>query len=409
MERRYHSRVAVNLKAALVADKAMPLGCRVRDVSSGGMLLQYERYDKAITFHKGDTVEVRVSLKQSDERKVIPFTMTVRRVEENGISAEFLQPQSQLMRLIEPDRLDKEETREVAANEGRGGITTTTTSTVSPISASTNARASRRRFAVQRARAQLSETIKTAGKPVTEKKQPAFEPPPGDNSTTGKGDRRLFYIGLLSLVVAVGILLVDSDNRTRTENRMSALESAINQQVNALAIPRTRLNPAYAGAKELAELNARVESLGVSFAVLETRVMQNADHSTTRSTTAATSTPGTLASIPQPASDKLTTESLMKSTPPTQPKTASSDGSWVVNLISLYDKTAAIQFTEKARTRDIRAETHQVDVNGKQTWRVQVSGFSTRDEASTYGDTSKEKLGLNSVWIFKKGPRAAMP
>jgi len=402
MERRYHSRVAVNLKAALVADQAMPLGCRVRDVSSGGMLLQYERYDKAITFHKGDTVEVRVSLKQSDERKVIPFTMTVRRVEENGISAEFLQPQSQLMRLIEPDRLDKEETREVAANEGRGGITTT--STVSPISASTNTRASRRRFAVQRARAQLSETIKTAGKPVTEKKQPAFEPPPGDNSTTGKGDRRLFYIGLLSLVVAVGILLVDSDNRTRTENRMSALESAINQQVNTLAIPRTRLNPAYAGAKELAELNARVESLVVSFAVLETRVMQNADHSTTRSTTAATSTPGTLASIPQPASDKLATESLIKSTPPTRPKTGSSDGSWVVNLVSLYDKTAAIQFTEKARTRGIRAETHQVDVNGKQTWRVQVSGFSTRDEASTYGDTSKEKLGLNSVWIFKKGP-----
>jgi cell division septation protein DedD len=402
MERRYHSRVAVNLKAALVADQAMPLGCRVRDVSSGGMLLQYERYDKAITFHKGDTVEVRVSLKQRDERKVIPFTMTVRRVEENGISAEFLQPQSQLMRLIEPDRLDKEETREVAANEGQGGITTT--STVSPISASTSARASRRRFAVQRARAQLSETIKTAGKPVTEKKRPAFEPPPGDNSTTGKGDRRLFYIGLLSLVIAVGILLVDSGNRTHTENRMSALESAINRQANALAIPRTRLSPAYAGAKELAELNTRVESLAVSFAVLETRVTQNTDHSTMLSTTATTSTPGRLANIPPPANDKPVTETLIKSTSSTRPKNSSSGGPWVVNLVSLYDKTAANQFTEKARTRGIRAETHPVDVNGKQTWRVQVGGFSSRDEASAYGDTSKEKLGLNSVWIFKNSP-----
>lgn len=400
MERRDHSRVAVNLKAALVADQAMPLGCRVRDMSSSGMLLQYEHYDKALTFRKGDTVEVQVSLKQNDERKIVPFPMTVRRVEENGIGAAFLQPQSQLMRLVEPYRLDKEEPREVAANQGRGGITTT--STVSPLSASTSARAGRRRFAVQRARAQLAETMKTAGKPVAEKKGPAFEPSPGDNSATGKGDRRLFYIGVLSLVIAVGILLVDSGNRTRTENRMSALESAINRQVNTLAIPRARLSPAYASAKELVELNTRVESLAVSFAVLETRVTQNAGHSTALSATATTSTPGTLASIPQPTSDKPATESLIKSAPPTRPKSSSSP--WVVNLVSLYDKTAANQFTEKARTRGIRAETHQIDVKGKQTWRVQVSGFSTRDEASAYGDASKEKLGLNSVWIFKNGP-----
>ena len=400
MERRDHLRVAVNLKAALVAGQAMPLGCRVKDVSSGGMLLQYERYDKATTFRKGDTVEVQVSLKQNDERKIIPFPMTVRRVEENGIGAAFLQPQSQLMRLVEPYRLDKEEPREVAANQSRGGITTT--SAVSPISASTSARAGRRRFAVQRARAQLAETMKTAGKPVAEKKEPTFAPPPGDNSATRKTDRRLFYIGVLSLVIAVGILLIDSGNRTRTENRMSALESTINRQVNALAIPRARLNPTFANAKELAALEARVESLAVSFAVLETRVTQNADHSTTSSAAAMTSAPETLASVPQPVSDKPATESPIISTSPTRLKSSSSP--WVVNLVSLYDKAAANRFTEKARARGIRAETHQVDVKGKRTWRVQVGGFSTRDEASAYGDMSKEKLELSSVWIFKNGP-----
>ena len=58
MERRNHARVAVNLKAALLDDQAMPLGCRVRDVSKGGMLLQHDHYDKATTFHEGDEVEV---------------------------------------------------------------------------------------------------------------------------------------------------------------------------------------------------------------------------------------------------------------------------------------------------------------------------------------------------------------
>jgi cell division septation protein DedD len=402
MERRYHSRVAVNLKAALVADQAMPLGCRVRDVSSGGMLLQYERYNKAIAFRKGDTVEVQVSLKQNDERKIIPFSMTVRRVEENGIGAAFLQPQPQLMRLVEPYRLDIEAPREVAANQGRGGVTTA--SPVSPLSASNSTRASRRRFAVQRARAQLAETKTTADKPVAEKKGPAFAPPPGDSATTGKGNRSLFYIGLLSLIMAIGILLVDFSNRTRTENRMSVLESAVNRQVNALAIPRARPGPAYASAKELAALDARVESLASSFAALEARVTQNVDHRPTLSTTSTTSTPGTPASAPQPASDKAATESLIKSTPPSQSNSSSSGGPWVVNLVSVYDKAAANRFAEKARTRGIHAEPHQVDVKGKQTWRVQVSGFTTRDEASAYGDMSKQKLGLNSVWIFKNGP-----
>lgn len=378
MERRNHERAAVNLKAALLVDQAMPIGCRIRDVSSGGMLLQYESNDKAKTFHKGDTVVVRVSLKQDDERKVIPFSMTVRRVEENGIGVEFLQPQSQLMMLVEPYLLDKAEIRRVAANQGRGGITAE--NVASPISTSTGTRASRRRFAVKRARAQLAETMKAGREPDTDNNQPSTGQTPEGSSTGRKDNRRLFYVGLLSLVTAVGILLFDFGDGTRTEYRMSALESAINRQVNALTLLRARLSSMDTRTKELTELNTRVETLAVSFAALETR----------------------LAGAPQPASDKPAAETLTKSVPPTQPQSISNEGPWVINLVSLYDETAANLFTEKARTQGVRAETSQVAVKGKQVWRVQVSGFSTRDEASTYGDTSKEKLGLNSVWIFKK-------
>jgi cell division septation protein DedD len=144
-----------------------------------------------------------------------------------------------------------------------------------------------------------------------------------------------------------------------------------------------------------------VDSLVVSRAVLETRVMQNANHNTPPSGAGMTSTPGTLSSATEPASEKPATESLVKSEPSIEPKSSSP---WVVNLVSLHDKAAATQFTEKARTRGIRADINQFDINGKQTWRVQVGGFSTRDEANAYGDTSKEKLGLSSVWIYKNGP-----
>jgi cell division septation protein DedD len=376
MERRNHARVAVNLKATLLDDQAMPVGCRVRDVSKSGMLLQHEHYDKATTFHKGDEVEVRLSIRQADERKLIPLSTTVRRVEENGIGVEFLQPQSQLMTLVEPYHLDKEDTQEMAANQAR--IKNAAASTASPLSASTSARASRRRHAIQRARAQFAETMKTADAQVT------------DNEQTG----------LASLITAVGILLLDIGVRTRLENRMSALESVVERQVNALTILRTRLTPADTHTTELSELNARVDTLATSFAALETRVMQDADQATA---TATASTADTSSSDPQPATNETAAEAPAKQTAQTQTQNFGDDGPWVINLVSLYDQAAAVRFTQKAHAQGIRADTRQVSVNGQQVWRIQVSGFSTRDEASAYSNESKAKLGLNNVWIFKKG------
>jgi cell division septation protein DedD len=402
MERRNHARVAVNLKAALLDDQAMPVGCRVRDVSKGGMLLQHEHYDKATTFHEGDTVEVRLSIRQADERKLIPLTMTVRRVEENGIGVEFLEPQSQLMTLVEPYRLDKEETQEMAANQAR--VRNAAASSVSPLSASTSARASRRRHAIQRARAQFAETMKTADRPVAEKEQTAAEQPAGKNFFTGKDDRRLFYIGLASLIIAVGILLLDIGVRTHLENRMSALESVVDRQANALTILRTRLTPAATRTTEISELNARVDTLTTSFAALETRIMQDAGQATasTATATATASTADTLSSDPQTTTNKTAAEAPAKQTAQTQAQNFGDEGPWVINLLSLYDQAAADRFMGKAHAQGIRADTRQVSVNGQQVWRIQVGGFSTRDEASAYSNESKAKLGLNNVWIFKK-------
>lgn len=401
MERRNHARVAVNLEATLLDDQTIPTGCRVRDVSAGGMLLQRERDDTTTTIHEGDTVEARLSLLQGEERKLIPLPMTVRHVMENGIGAEFLQPQSQLMRLIEPYRLDSEETGAMAATRSRGRASAATTA--SPLSAAgTSTRASRRRSAIQRARAQFAETMKTAAEPAAKRKQQSVERTSTEEDVSGKGDRRLFYIGMLSLITAVGILLLNFGDRISIENRMSALESSLEQQVNGLTLLRARISPTVGRAQELAALNARVETLAASFAALEARFTQETDPVATPPETATDTTPGALPGAPPPASDKPATGTLTKPAASTQPQRITHDGLWAINLLSLYDKTAANRFTENARARGVRADTIPVTVKGKQVWRIQVSGFSTRDEASAYGDISKEKLGLKSVWIFKK-------
>jgi len=353
MERRKHDRVVVNLNAAIVSDKAMPIGCRVRDVSSGGMCLHHEGYNKATALHDGATVEVRISLKQDDERKVIPLSMIVTREEENGIGAKFPEPRPLFLKLVEPYRLDKEASKVMAANLGSRG--TTAADTANPV----------------------SENLL------------------GDD--TEKGNDRLFYIGLLSLVTAVGILLFNYADRTRLENRLSVLESTIDHHVNALPLQRSQNSPADNRAKELAELNVRVETLATTIAALKTQIAQDAQ-SATYSTTATVSTSGLTPPTQRPTNDKPATETFTQAT--TLNQSTSHDGPWGINLLTLYNKTAATQFTAEARAHGIRADTKQDTVRGKQVWRIQVSGFSTRDEASAYGDTTKEKLGLTSVWIF---------
>jgi len=392
MERRNHARVAVNLKAALLDDQAMPVGCRVRDVSKGGMLLQHEHYNAAADFREGDKVEVRLSIRMDDERKVIPLSMTVKHVDGNGIGAEFLQPQSQLMTLVEPYRLDREDNRQAAAAQHEQAVNSAV-NTTTPAPALTGTRASRRRSAIQRARVQFAESMQTAQQPGAVKEAPAPVQPPDDHTITGRGNRLLFYVGLLSLLAAIGISLFGFDHRMDLEKRMSALESGIDRQTSALTMLRARLAPADTRANELSSLSDRVEKLASAFAALENRMAQATQQ--TRSATALK----TAMAQPAVAFDRPVTETVATAPPPAA---SSDEAPWVINLVSLYDPAAARQFTQKAQARGIPADIRQVAVKQRQVWRVQVSGFPTRGEASAYAEAHRKKLGLNSVWIFRR-------
>jgi cell division septation protein DedD len=77
-------------------------------------------------------------------------------------------------------------------------------------------------------------------------------------------------------------------------------------------------------------------------------------------------------------------------------------GPWVINLASSSSEAAADRLAEKARSRGIQTQQQPVTVKGKQFWRVQITGFSTQEQARAYADTAREKLGLKYVWIMKR-------
>jgi cell division septation protein DedD len=78
---------------------------------------------------------------------------------------------------------------------------------------------------------------------------------------------------------------------------------------------------------------------------------------------------------------------------------AAKQGPWVINIASSQDKADADRLAEKARSRDFPTDLQQVTVKGKQYWRVQITGFSTKEEARATAGTAKEALGLKDVWI----------
>jgi cell division septation protein DedD len=380
MERRKHNRVAVNLNAALVSDRVLPIGCRVRNVSVDGMMLEYYSDGTTTSLNHNDSVEVRVSLKQNTERKVIHLPMTVRRSEEDGIAAEFPESQPQLMSLVEPYRLDKE-------FQAPDPAETSTADMASPILEDSVESSSAQE---SKTRDQLEDSMDTAPEHSSEVITPARIDLSGDIGA--RYHRTLFYIGVASLILAVGILILSFADRLRLENRLRALESTNDLSTKAIPLISSLNDLMDRSAKELTQLNDRIDTLD-TLITAETQTTQDAISPVTAETQTSQD-----AISPVTAETQTTQDAIS----PVGTGGTSLEGSWVINLLTLYDKTAANKFTEQARALGVRADTKEETVQGQQVWRIQVSGFPSREEATAYGETSKEKLDLSSVWIFSE-------
>jgi cell division septation protein DedD len=91
---------------------------------------------------------------------------------------------------------------------------------------------------------------------------------------------------------------------------------------------------------------------------------------------------------------------VMAAKPP--PSSAAKDNLWVINLVSSPNKTDAERFAARAGSRGIETELLEVTVKGKQYWRVQITGFPSREAAKAYSGTARERLGLKDVWIKQR-------
>ena len=251
-----------------------------------------------------------------------------------------------------------------------------------------------------------------------------------------KGNNAWFLLGTTVIIMSVLIIWWGVSSNEHDLIRLSEIESHESQQASATgntAIERMDM--------KIAALAERVDSLTGSIDQLETKLIstllttdsilaarekQPSSTSTTQQTIAKAE--HILDTLPPPAAgtteeetsvaiaprlssvaitpDSSVTPSTMEHKPPPIKNGAaakkSKNGPWVINLVSTSSKTDADRLSKKALSKDIQTEQQQITVKGTQYWRVQITGFSTAEDARAYADTAKAQLGLKDAWIMKR-------
>ena len=222
------------------------------------------------------------------------------------------------------------------------------------------------------------------------------------------GERRLFYVGLVSLLCAALIVIIDFADNAGLKSRLSELEADNRKHAAALSGMGNRLSRFDEPGQALADLNARVETLAVSLAALEGRLAPVARQESIEVAVMEKAAPADdKPSAPgqtfaEPVSQSDTTAAVSEVEAALDRPAAGGDAPWVINLVSLYDTAAADRFASSAQSRGVRVEQNKVDVKGREVWRLQISGFATQQEARNFADSASAKLGLKEVWVFKR-------
>jgi len=379
MERVRHARIPVHLNAVLIGEKTVPKGCKVRNVSNQGLLLQCDADGRILTFRDGDHVDIHLLFHRPDGTKYQTIAANVRHVDANGIGVEFCQPDAGLVKLIESYRVDDTQTVEATITHRRKVTGQDRSASVVSIPAPvSSAHAERRRLA---------------------------------EDSNGK---RLSYIGLLSLAVAVIIFTAGYLRTFDLVSRVSQLETLIRAHDGELNSSQPRLlGSDNAGGAEAGGSNPP-PSAAAPGAGHENRVVvpvrKNAVAMTTTMTAVSqTETPPERRSGGLSAAEAATSASsaeragLIGQPAPVYEKSqyAEKNGAWVINLMSSPNRSDADRFAENARKQGIAVEQTSVRLNDREFFRVQMTGFVTEKQARESAGPVQERLGLKDVWIFK--------
>ncbi len=399
------------------------------NVSLNGMQLQCEADGRLLTFKEGNTVDVHLSIWHEGTPKKLTIPSWVRHVTANSIDVEFHQPDPELVDLIESYRVSEHHKLEASLGHMDRRTTTSRAAAVTG-----NARAND----------QLPEQFEKHAQ---------------------KQNTRPFYSVVLATVFAVCVITGGYVYTASIDSRISTLETMSKRQSTELTEMQSRLFSASLQEGRYASLNARITSMIEAIISIENRLNPDSSNTASASLQDKLRTAGTdlgkqqqpgsvssgsgviaktvdaparnqlqsapepktvtpkevkipparplkkaasLAAITRPESSTPPDESMGTATdskqqiPDKAAATPVNEGPWVINLLSSRDKAYVERFSDKSDAAQYNAVLNSAMVNGKQYWRLQITGFKSAADAKNHAKLVTEQLGIQDVWIFKQ-------
>ena len=385
MDRVRHARIPVHLDAVLIGEKTVPKGCKVRNVSNQGLLLECDPDGRILTFRDGDHVDIHLLFQRPEGTKYQTITAIVRHVAANGIGVEFCQSDAGLVKLIESYRVDDSQSIEATITRHRDVTGPRRSASVVSMPLPESSARTRRQ-----------------------------------HSAGGEKPRGLFYLGLLSIAIAVIIFTVGylstfnlitrvSDLETFIHARDSNLATTLQSGLSSPAVANADENDSASGTATVTEQPKHERSAASSMDSDAGVASPIAEHSEGQSEGQAVSDhhPTDMSDTEATAgarSGKVSTANLTQrqATGSGGNQVVGKNGPWIINLMSSPNKSDADRFAEEARRKGIQVQQTSAMLRDREFFRVQVTGFQTATQARESAGPVKERLGLEDVWIFKR-------
>lgn len=338
-------REQIRFNVLLINEMGMQRGCRVIDVSQGGMLLRwsvrkddFREVSKYIHFDPGMFVHVFFILGVKSKKETFSISAKVVRSTDNGIAVEFHQPQPRLLELL-----------------------------VSPESVSIQA-----------------ETGDAEGEPIN------IGAVDGTNKKINIMYLMAFLAGVLTTTAVMAAvdaykhyMLTKSGDITSTT--VTIMDSRLPER--DLNVYKAEIqNPDYADSHKSMPISMEktTSKNTVEFSFKETASDNSVEQSEIDEKEILSDTDaGAVINL----KDK---------------KVENSDVEWIINLLTLSNKQSADEMTNKAHSLGFPVVQEKVDVNGQSVWRLRLFGFDRKSDAEEYAANIKQQLNIDKVWIMNQ-------
>lgn len=445
-DRRENERVPLHLNVILNEKNNRPRGCRVLNVSQGGMFLEWSDASQqnsgesaAEHFKLGDSIEILFSFRGITGRKDLKMPAQVMRAEGKGIGISFTNTNPAITELLKTRKED----------DGRAKVQHITNSSEKNNPAQKSNQVEQKNTHSPKPNTTPANTdnqdtdslIAELDADLTRVMQESDIDSPAsftialdsqtddealiDSQSTRTHVEKSYPTPMLIITFALTILMFGGFwfYQTNIEKQITTIQNDINKNTQMLTAQNNSTIPLESIESSIRNINIRFDKLKAKIESIQVKIQTKAkpkpinmptlDDNFVVSAPAlveevqvpiTTNNPATHTPIiePQPITKPLISITSVRPVieEPTKEKTVA--GLWAINIIALKNKASAEALVNKAEEFDIDITMETKMSNNSLLYHLIIKGLASRADAEKYARVVEKKLNIKSTWINRR-------